>query len=149
MIKNECLSLHYLSTLCGPLLACASGSLFCLIPSHNVFDDSYFWFENQINIVIGVLPFLISGTILQAEYLADFSFENRWHSYLYIFGVGNVVYIFSILIYFFIWTQILDYHLPMAFSLLIGSSVAYPAMISIIWFRYINNFQPRLGLQTC
>ena len=131
----KCFSIHYLTPFCGPIVACLAGGIFCLIPMHNILNEPNYWYEYQISSILGVWPFIICGTILQAIYFADFTFKDTLISSMYIGGVGLGTYITCIGIYFFIWTKILEFTLPMAFNLLIAGSLAYLSMFFVMWFR--------------
>ena len=69
---NKVSPIYYLSILGSILLSTALGSLFCLIPAHNVLKEPFYWYEYQISIVFGVLPFVIWFVLIQAEYKYNF-----------------------------------------------------------------------------
>ena len=102
---------------------------------HNILNEPNYWYEYQISSILGVWPFIICGTILQAIYFAEFKFKETLLSSMYIGGVGLGTYITCIATYFFIWTSMLEFTLPMAFNLLIAGSLAYLSMFFVMWFR--------------
>ena len=74
---------HYVSAFTGPILACALGALFCIVPAHNVLEEPEYWYEFQLTVML-VLPFLyLIGLLVVAEYWANFTFENRLISYIF------------------------------------------------------------------
>ena len=127
--------IYYLSILSSILLSSALGSLFCLIPAHNVLKEPFYWYEYQISIVIGVLPFVIWFVLIQAEYWAEFTIVDRWHSYLFAVFIGVPMYLIFISIYYSIWTYICDFTLPMPFSFYVGASITYSLTFYFLWFR--------------
>ena len=73
-----------------------------------------------------------------AEYWAEFTIVDRWqwwHSYLFAVFIGVPMYIIFISIYYFIWTYICDFTLPMPFIFYVGASITYSLTFYFVWFR--------------
>ena len=122
----------------GPILACAVGSIFCLIPAHNVLQAPSYWYEYHLCVIFGIFPISMCGILLQVNYWAEFRFDKKWCVYCQVCLIGTGVYITCYLFYYFIWTHVLGLIMPLPFSLLITGSIAYPATFIVIWFRYCH-----------
>ena len=127
--------LHYLSALSGPIVSCSVGTIFCSIPRHNVFAQPQFWYEYQICILVGILPFIMCLVLIQAMYWANFEIKEKFKTLMHLLIVGESVFILGIIVYYFIWTDALGLTSPMAFSFYIGASVSYAIIFFVVWFR--------------
>ena len=126
---------HHFSILSGPINACFHAAAFCLVPAHNVFKEPEYWYEFQLAVMLLLGCCYVDGILIAAELLANFTFEKRWTSYFLLISTAMVLYIGSVMAYYFIWTDILGYTLPMAFSMYLPANFAFTAMNTAIWFR--------------
>ena len=123
--------MYLLSVLSGPSAILAVLSVECLIPLHNVLKEPQYWYEHQLILAFGVIPFVIGQTLQFTIYWANFSFEKKWTSYLAIIGVGSVTFFISTIIYDVVWTEYLGYFQPLPISLLVTGYTAFTAMICL------------------
>ena len=123
--------MYLLCVLSGPSAILAVLSVECLIPLHNVLKEPQYWYEHQLILAFGVIPFVIGQTLQFTIYWANFSFEKKWTSYLAIIGVGSVTFFISTIIYDVVWTEYLGYFQPLPISLLVTGYTAFTAMICL------------------
>ena len=126
---------HHFSILSGPINACFHAAAFCLVPAHNVFKEPEYWYEFQLAVMLLLGCCYVDGILIAAELLANFTFEKRWTSYFLLISMAMVLYIGSVMAYYFVWTDVLGYTLPMAFSMYLPANFAFTAMNTAIWFR--------------
>ena len=93
--------------------------------------EPQYWYEHQLILAFGVIPFVIGQTLQFTIYWANFSFEKKWTSYLAIIGVGSVTFFISTIIYDVVWTEYLGYFQPLPISLLVTGYTAFTAMICL------------------
>ena len=135
---GSCSFQAFFSILSGPLLSCASASLFCLIPAHNILEQPKFWYEFQILAFIGLVPLFLSQILVQVNYWGDFSFENKWISNLSLSVLGAIVFALSIIGHYYLWTLVLGYTPPMAFNQYLAGSMSFSAMCIALWFWWVH-----------
>ena len=134
--KDEKISwFHHFSILSGPINACFHAAVFCLVPAHNVFKEPEYWYEFQLAVMLLLGCCYVDGILIAAELLANFTFEKRWKSYFLLISTAMGLYIGAVVAYYFIWTAVLGYTLPMAFSMYLPANFAFTAMNTGIWFR--------------
>ena len=136
---------HYVSAFTGPILACALGALFCIVPAHNVLEEPEYWYEFQLTVML-VLPFLyLIGLLVVAEYWANFTFENRLISYIFLLSLALGVHVGTIAIYYYFWTVRLGYIQPMPFSMYIAANNSFTAICLALWFRLSKDLRKQPG----
>ena len=134
--KPEVSCLHHISILSGPILACAHAAVFCLVPYHNVLNEPKYWYEFQLSIMVATLPICyVIGILLMTEIMGNFVFERRWLTYVFLISLATVCYVGFVMAYWFVWTYLLEYTLPMAFSMYIPANMAFTVMFIVLWFR--------------
>ena len=130
-------SLWYLSTFSGPILACVFGSFLCLVPIHNVLEQPVYWYEDQLTRFAGS-PVVISQMMIRAEHWSDFSFENKWSTYIFMEILCIVFYACMTFGYYFTWDYYFEYSQPMPMSLHLGVILLSLIVNVAIIYRFVT-----------
>ena len=117
------------------MFACLMATIFCLVPMSNVLTNPDKWYEYQISSLLTVVPTLYLATLAIAEYWAHFVIENKLTTYFILFVNGHGIYIFSLAIYYYVWTYELELTQPMIFSSKIIECAVFTANAIAIIFR--------------
>ena len=139
-IKGKCneyltSAIQYASILNGPILACSCATFISLVPVANVLKESEYWYQEEMFRFFAVVPLGIAQFLVTAYYWSEFSFEQQWKSAALLGGLGCLVYIITVIFYYFIWTYGLGFSLPMPFGYLISGSTGTIALSIGIWIR--------------
>ena len=126
---------YYISILSGPFWACLTGSFICLIPIHNVMEQPWYWYEDQLTKFFAVIPNMICLIIIRAKFWSGFEFEKEFKSYVVLGGFGMSVYLVVTIGYNLLWTKYFGYSLPMAMSEHGAAMSMFVAINVAIWLR--------------
>ena len=132
---DEISPLYHLTILSGPIAILTVVSAECLIPAHNVFEEPQYWYEYQLILAFGLIPFLFGDALIKALYWSDFSFEKKWISYAQIIGISLGVYVIGATAYHLIWTLYLQYVPPLPLSLYVAGCPSFLASLLTTGYR--------------
>ena len=132
---NEISPLYHFSLLSGPIAILAVISVECLIPFHNVLEEPQYWYEHQLILAFGVIPFIMGQTLQFLIHWANFTFEKKWTTYFQIIGVGSVTFLMALITYHLVWTELFGYFHPLPISLLVTGYTTFTAMILVTGYR--------------
>ena len=125
--------LLYLSILSGPALACAMGSLMCLVPLKNVLKYPDYWYEDIIVRIVSAGSLQVCQILVEAEFWCNFELERRLPTYLGMIALGFGMGFILSGGYFYIWTVHHGLSQPGALNhFLNGMTVAF-VLTPLIW----------------
>ena len=131
----EVSQLHNFSMLSGPILACIEASFFFLIPSTNVLDHPEKWHEFHIIILFTSFPLLCWVLLVIAEVWAKFPIGKKLHTFFILLIICYIGYVIGTLLYYYIWTNVLEFVPPMPFSYYVIGSICFAGMAVALWLR--------------
>ena len=133
--ETESSVLHHISILSGPIFALLAGSFLCLVPIHNVMEQPQYWYEDQFCRAMALVPLMISKNLLRAEYWSNFTFKNKWVSFLILAVVGITTYTGIIIGYYILWVEYQGLSLPLPMNLQLAGSIASIMINITLFFR--------------
>ena len=153
--KDEISCIHVISAVSCPLLTWAVACTYCYIPIHEVLKEPTYWYEHDLVTIVATLPLFLGITMLQGksqsyiwnlvqhclrsitigQYWAKFTYKGGWKSFLYLYGIGVLIYGIFAIGYHTLWTNVLNYNPPMPFHWYISGTVAVVTVYFCNWFR--------------
>ena len=133
--ENQFSYLHILSLFSGPFLACIESSFFFLIPTESVLENAEKWYVFQCLLLLTSFPLLCLVVLIIAEFMANFTIEKKFITFMFLIIICNGTYVIGTIIYYFIWTNIFEFAPPMPFSYYVTGSISFLGMSITLWFR--------------
>ena len=131
----EVSQLHNFSLLSGPILACIEASFFFLIPCTNVLEHPEKWHEFHIIILFTSFPLLCWVLLVIAEVWAKFPIGKKLNTFFILLIICYIGYVTGTLMYYYIWTNVLEFVPPMPFSYYVIGSICFAGMAVALWLR--------------
>ena len=78
---------------------------------------------------------MISKNLLRAEYWSNFTFKNKWVSFLILAVVGITTYTGIIIGYYILWVEYQGLSLPLPMNLQLAGSIASIMINITLFFR--------------
>ena len=131
----EVSQLHNFSLLSGPILACIEASFFFLIPCTNVLEHPEKWHEFHVIILFTSFPLLCWVLLVIAEVWAKFPISKKLNTFFILLIICYIGYVTGTLLYYYIWTNVLEFVPPMPFSYYVIGSICFAGMAVALWLR--------------
>ena len=125
--------LLYLSILSGPALACAMGSLMCLVPLKNVLKYPDYWYEDIIVRIVSAGSLQVCQILVEAEIWCNFELERRLPTYLGMIALGFGMGFILSGGYFYIWTVHHGLSQPGALNHFINGMIVAFVLTPLVW----------------
>ena len=81
------------------------------------------------------LPLHFGTTLLYGKYFANFTYDNMLESYLFLYSIGLMTYFVVTFGYYYVWSVIMEYNPPMAWTYYAAGLFPIYATFLASWYR--------------
>ena len=129
-------SIHYISWIFGILLTIAALSSALIVPWHNVLKEPFYFYEIYVYSGPPWLAILVAVYIIRLEYWACIKYENKLTLFIFLFGIGAVLYAINAVSYFYVYVYYFELTAPPPYAGIYPGMLAAYILIPILYFRY-------------
>ena len=122
--------LYWIMSIFMPLIPTC---IWTLIPVHDLFEESQFWFEYPLQMTVSLIPLFASYVCLNCSHWMNIDYIRKSHNVIRIWIVGIMLIVIIHLSGYITWTKLLSFRYPIPLNAYIYNYILFCGVYGTIW----------------
>ena len=115
--------------------------IWTLIPVHDLFEESQFWFEYPLQMTVSLIPLFSAYVCLNCSHWMNIGYIRKSRNIIRIWIVGSLLIIIIHLSGYITWTKLLSFRYPIPLNAYIYNYILFCGVYGIIWHCFPVNWR--------